>query len=120
MSTYSIGTPPTDALKLQDLNAVLNALPDNTSKLIAPKDVRDAVYTVWENIMFKPTSNSGGTEYIGIDKADLQKKILIGKKTIGGGAVLSNNLLSTNVDVFFYNTRTEPQSDYDTRVAFLA
>lgn len=120
MSTYSIGTPPTDALKLQDLNTVLGVLPDNTSKLISPKDVRDAVYTLWENIMFKPTSNSGGTEYIGIDKPDFQEKILIGKKTVGGAPVLTNNLLSTNFDVFFYNTRTEPQADYDTRVAFLA
>lgn len=124
MSTYSTGTPPTDALKLQDLNAVLSALPDNTSKLISPKDVRDAVYTLWENIMFKPTSNSGGTEYIGIDKADFREKFLIGKKTIGGNPVLSNNLLSGTlnpiVDVFFYNTKPEPQTNYDTTVAFLA
>ena len=125
MSTYSIGTPPTDALKLQDLNTVLSALPDNTSKLISPKDVRDAAYTLWENIMFKPTkTNVSGTEYIGIDKDDFREKILIGKKTVGGAAVLSNNLLAgtlnPQVDVFFYNTRTEPQSDYDTTVAFLA
>lgn len=124
MPTYSTGTPPTDAVKLQDLNTVLSALPDNTSKLISPKDVRDAVYTLWENIMFKPTSNSGGTEYIGIDKADFREKILVGKKTVGGNPVLNSTLLSGSlnpqVDVFFYNTRTEPQSNYNTTVAFLA
>lgn len=124
MSTYSIGTPPTDALKLQDLNSVLGALPDNTSKLISPKDVRDAVYTLWENIIFKPTSNNGGTEYIGIDKSDFRRKVYIGKKTVGGTPVLSEDLLSTNplidVDVFFYNTKSEPQSDYSTTVAFLS
>lgn len=124
MATYSFGIPPTDAQKLQALSDVLSALPDNTSKLISPKDVRDAVYTLWENIMFKPTNNSGGTEYIGIDKSDFREKILIGKKTVNNTAVLSNTLLSASlspqVDVFFYNTKSEPQSNFDTTVAFLA
>lgn len=124
MATYSFGTAPTDAQKLQSLSDVLTALPDNTSKLISPKDVRDAVYTLWENIMFKPTNNSGGTEYIGIDKPDFREKILIGKKTVNNTAVLSNSLLSASlnpeVDVFFYNTKNEPQSNFDTTVAFLA
>lgn len=124
MPTYSFGTAPTDAQKLQTLSDVLTALPDNTSKLISPKDVRDAVYTLWENIMFKPTMNSVGTEYIGIDKADFREKILIGKKTVNNISVLSNNLLSNSltpeVDVFFYNTKVEPQSNFDTTVAFLA
>ena len=74
MATYSTGTPPTNATKLQDFNSVLNILPDNTSKLIAPKDVRDAVFTTWENIAFKPTT-AGGSEYIGIDQTTLQEKI---------------------------------------------
>ena len=56
--TYSIGTPPTDATKLADFQSILNILPDNTSKLIAPKDVRDSSYTIWENIVFKPNNAS--------------------------------------------------------------
>lgn len=119
MATYSTGTPPTNATKLQDFNSVLNILPDNTSKLIAPKDVRDAVFTTWENIAFKPTT-AGGNEYIGIDQDSLKEKILIGKKSIGGQYIMNNSLLATDVDVFFYNTKTEPQSNYHTTVAFLA
>jgi hypothetical protein len=119
MATYSIGTPPTDATKLLDLQSALNILPDNTSKLIQPKDVRDSIYTLWENIIFKPTT-ALGTEYIGVDQTSVQKKIYFGKKTVGGQYVLNNNLLSTDVDVFFYNTKTEPQSNYNTTVAFLA
>lgn len=122
--TYSIGTPPTDATKLADFQSILNILPDNTSKLIAPKDVRDSSYTIWENIVFKPT-NAGGDEYIGIDQVDLQEKILIGKKSVGGQYVMNSSLLSTDVDIFFYNTKTEPfaspsTTNYDTTVAFLA
>jgi hypothetical protein len=121
MSTYSIGTPPTNATKLQDLNDVFFGLRDNTSKLIAPVDVRNAIYTLWENIMFKPTQNSGGPEYIGLDQNFTQKKILIGKKEIGGAPVLTNNLINfTDVDVFFYNTKTQSTGLQDTKVAFLA
>ncbi len=119
MATYSTGTPPTNATKLQDFNSVLSILPDNTSKLIAPKDVRDAVFTTWENIAFKPTT-AGGTEYIGIDQDTLKEKILIGKKSIGGQYIMNPTLLNTDVDVFFYNTKTEPQDNYHTTVAFLA
>ena len=120
MSTYSFGNPPTDALKLSNINDVLGALPDNTSKLISPKDVRDAVFTLWENVIFKPTSNGGGTEYIGVDQDNLVRKILIGRKSFGGVPVLNQNLLNlTDVDVFFYNMKTSSMN-YDTTVAFLA
>jgi hypothetical protein len=119
MATYSTGTPPTNATKLQDFNSVLNILPDNTSKLIAPKDVRDAVFTTWENIAFKPTT-AGGSEYIGIDQTTLQEKILIGKKSVGGQYVMNSSLLNTDVDIFFYNTKTEPQANYHTTIAILA
>ena len=121
MATYSIGTPPTDATKLADLQSILNVLPDNTSKTIAPKDIRDSSYTLWENIIFKPTTNSNiSGEYIGIDQDTFQEKILLGKKTVGGQYIMTNDLLSTDVDIFFYNTKTEPTSDYNTKVAFLA
>jgi len=123
MATYSIGYPPTDATKLSGLDAVLSVLPDNTSKSILPKDLRDSVFTVWENSIFKPTTiPSFGTNYIGIDQTDIQSKIYLGKKTVNGQYVMNSDLLanSTDVDIFFYNTRTEPTSNYDTKIAILA
>ena len=36
-----------------DLQDVLQLLPDNTSKQITPQDVRDAVFSAWENTVFK-------------------------------------------------------------------
>lgn len=123
MATYSIGYPPTDATKLSGLDAVLSVLYDNTSKAILPKDLRDSVFTVWENSIFKPTTiPSFGTSYIGIDQTDIQSKIYLGKKTVNGQYVMNSDLLanSTDVDIFFYNTRTEPTSNYDTKIAILA
>lgn len=119
MSTYSTGTPPTNALKLNTLQDIFNSLADNTSGSIVPKNFRDAFYTVWENIMFKPTT-AGGAEYIGIDKSDFREKIFLGKKTVNNQFIMNNNLLSTDVDIFLYNTKSEPQLNYDTKVAFLA
>lgn len=118
MATYSIGSPPTNAEKLADLQSVFNVLPDNTQKLISPLDVRSSVYTLWENIIFKPTNANGGTEYIGIDQDSFTEKIFFGKKKVGSQFLMNNNLLNTDVDVFFYNTKST--SNYDTKIAILA
>lgn len=121
MSTYSIGTPPTDATKLANLQAILNQLPDNTSKLIKPKDVRDAIYTTWEFVALKPTTiPSSATEYIGIDSILLKEKIFIGKKQVSGQYVMNASLLSSDVDIFFYNTKSEPPVNNNTKIAILA
>ena len=45
MKTFSVA--PTETNELPDIVDILNILPDNTTKLISPKDVRDAVYTLW-------------------------------------------------------------------------
>jgi hypothetical protein len=123
MATYSTGTPPTDATKLDNLQSVLNALPDNTSKSIVPKDIRDSIYTVWENSIFKPTTiPTSGNKYIGIDQDDIQNKIFFGKKKVNGQYVMNSDLLSTDtdVDIFFYNTKPNSSSNFDTTIAILS
>jgi len=121
MSTYSIGQSPTDADKLEDLGSVLSGLPDNTQKLITPKNVRNAIYTTWENITFKLTNiATSAISYIGIDSVDVKNKFLIGKKEkTTGQNVMSPDLLTSDVDVFFFNTKTGTQSS-DTKIAILA
>ena len=124
MATYSIGSPGTDATKLADLTSVLYSLPDNTSKLIHPVDVRNSIYTVWENSIFKPTSVSG-FEYIGIDQDNFQEKIFFGKKKVAGQYIMSPDSLNggdtaDTADIYFYNTKSEPTTDYSTTIAFLA
>lgn len=129
MKTFSV--PPTETNELPDIVDILNILPDNTTKLISPKDVRDAVYTIWQNTMFKPTSISqSNISYIGIDQYQLTDdnennwypKVFFGKKQTGGKYIMSDSLLSQNeADFFFYHTRnTSITNDYSTSVAFLS
>lgn len=121
-STYSInpGTS-TEAFKLSDINSVLNELPDNITKLINPHDLRDAVYTAWENIAFKPTTNSSNVEYVGFDQATFREKIFLGKKQLGNTDILNTNLLNTDVDLFLYNTKSDTNlSQQNLKIGLLA
>jgi len=128
MKTFS--QAPTETNQLGDIINVLNILPDNTTKLISPKDVRDAVYTLWENTMFKPTSFTGSVDYIGIDQyqlkddneADWYPKVYFGKKQTGGQFIMNNDLLTQpEVDFFFYNTKNNSiQGNYETSIAILS
>ena len=118
-STYSNGSGyPISADKLQDLNSVLHELPDNTNHYISPKFVRDAVYTTWENVIFKPTTIPSSTvEYVGIDQTFFTQKILLGRKqSTTGQYVLSDDLLNSDGDIFLYNTTTGT----NTSLVFLA
>lgn len=106
---------------------VIQNLPDNTSKLISPRNVRDAFLTVWASSPIKQTTNSSGTEYIGIDSGnpadrDIKQKIFLGKRSFGSQEILTNDLLSKsdNVDIFIYNTKSDSASQSITRMAFLA
>jgi hypothetical protein len=120
MSTYSIGTPPTNADKLANLQAIFNELPDNSTKSITPKNIRDAVYTLWETIFLKPTSIGVGPEYIGVDNVNLKEKIFIGNKQVNNSYVMTSDLLTSDADIFFYNTKADSLTNYDTKISILA
>lgn len=127
--TYSVNqNTVTEAFKLSGVQTALTELLDNTSKLISPHDVRDAIFTNWENVVLKPTTVIGsGVEYIGIDDqtmvaqtgTGLKEKFLIGKRQVSGQNTMNNTILTSDIDVFFYNTKTDSGSQY-TKVAFLA
>jgi hypothetical protein len=120
-TTYSISQGVTYAELLPNFQSVLNVLPDNTQKLIAPRDVRDSFFTTWESIVFKKTKlSSSGNEYIGIDDINLTQKVYFGKKLVGGVEVLNDDLLSNDTDFYFYNNKAEPQFNYSTKIAILA
>lgn len=125
-ATYSIlNGEITESTRKFDIYSVLQDLPDNTSKLISPRDVRDAFLTTWSSIAFKETT-SNGNEYIGIDSSnpderDIKKKILIGKRSIYGSNVLTDGLInSSDVDIFFYNTKKDSEQQDSTKISFLA
>jgi len=69
--TYSLSVGlTTEAERKQDITSVLVKLPDNTQKLITPKDVRDAFTTAWATSAFKQTIGPAQVEYIGIDSGN--------------------------------------------------
>lgn len=127
--TYSINVgQPTEAFRKADIYSVLQDLPDNTSKLIAPKDVRDAFLSTWANSAFKLTTPStySTAYYIGVDTGnpanrDQKSKILLGKRQFGNLDILSTGLINTSqTDVFVYNTKSDSVTQSSTRMAFLA
>ena len=122
-ATYSINNNTAyEAARLATIGDVLNQLPDNTNKLISPKDARDAIYSSWETSVFKQLTGSASQEYIGIDRNGLNNKILLGKKQLGGVDVLNSTLLNysfNDTDIFFFNNKSGITPS-NTKVSFLA
>lgn len=126
-NSYSIFTGQVvESSSKADLFGLLEFLPDNTQKLIRPRDVRDAFLTTWANSTFKLTSTSGDTQYIGIDTGnpndkDVKAKMLLGKRSVGSFDIMSESLLNTSdTDVFFYNTKPDDADQNKTKVSLLA
>lgn len=127
-STYSISVGlPTEALRKQDITSVLLDLPDNTQKLISPKDVRDAFLSTWANAALKQTIGAGQIEYIGIDSGnpnnrDIKQKIFIGKRSYAGLDIMNSNLLnpSNDTDIYFFNTKADNVTQSSTKISILA
>lgn len=126
-STYSINVgQPTESFRKQDINSVMLDLPDNTQKLISPKDVRDAFLTSWANSAFKQTIGQANIEYLGIDSGDpnnrdIKQKIFIGKRNFAGLDVMNSSLLnSMSSDIYIYNTKPDSYLTQSTTVVILA
>lgn len=127
-ATYSINVGTAiEAFRKPDIISVLKDLPDNTHKLISPRDVRDAFISTWAASPFKQTTNLAGIEYIGVDSGnptnrDIKQKILIGKRSYANLDIMSSQLLSQDsADVYFYNTKPDSYLTQSvTKVAILA
>lgn len=121
--TYSIITPGQDAITYTQIDDIMGLLSDNSQMLITPKDVRDSIFSTWENSVFKYTTNSNGTNYIGISRPEIKNiKLLLGKKEILGSSVLSDAIINSNtdVDMFFYNLKSDSSLSQNLKIAFLA
>ncbi len=124
--TYSINVgQPTESFRNQDINSSLLYLPDNTQKLISPKDVRDAFLTTWASSAFKQTIGQAGVEYLGIDSGnpsdrDIKQKIFIGKRNYAGNDIMSSSLLGDgSTDIYIYNTKLDAATQ-STKIKILA
>ena len=127
--TYSINLNSiTETTRQESIYTVLNNLPNNTDKLISPRDVRDAFLTSWSNSIFKITHPDlySNNPYIGIDTnnpsdRDFKHKMLLGKRSNGSLDVMSSTLLGTDTDIFFYNTKSDTDPNIDsTKLSILA
>jgi hypothetical protein len=128
-STYSINVGQvTESTRKPDIFTVLGDLPNNTQKLISPRDVRDAFLTTWANSSFRITTGAtySSEEYIGIDSGnpedrDIKQRILIGKRSFGNLDIMNSSLMnSSDADIFLYNTKGDTQSQLSTKVAILS
>jgi hypothetical protein len=120
LATYSAGTGTTLTVSKTLITDVLSLLPDNTTKYISPRNVRDAVFSTWENSPFRYTSN-GSIDYIGLAREDVKDMaIFLGKKQISGTNIMSSNLLNSDTDIFLYNTKLDSNPTQDLKVSFLA
>jgi len=145
METYSINDGSSfesEFLGTLNPNLFLNKIPNNTSQLIVPEDVRDSLFTIWDNISFKQTTiPQSDISFISISgKSHLDKfkpgskglKTLIGKKKFNESDVLDENLVSYNdqaplsdTDLFIYNSKPDDfgggsSNQQYTKVSFLA
>lgn len=127
-ATYSINVgTQLEAYRKSDIISVLKDIPDNTHKLISPRDIRDAFLSTWANSPFKQTKNISGTEYIGIDSGnpadrDIKQKIFLGKRSYANLDIMTDSLLSNNrADIYIYNTKPDSYlTQSSTKIAILA
>jgi hypothetical protein len=127
-ATFSINSGQlTESTRKPNVIAVLNDIQDNTQKLISPRDVRDAFLSTWANSPFKITTPNSlaNYEYIGLDSSnpgnrDIKQKILLGKRGYGNLDVMSNFLLSSETDIFLFNTKPDTTTQSSTKIAILS
>jgi hypothetical protein len=106
---------------------LINRLPDNKEGLINPPDLRDFFISTLSSTIFKLTTATGSNiSYIGIDTLnpddrDLKnRKIFLGKRGYQLNDIVTNDLINSNYDILFYNTKSDNQQQFTTRISLLS
>jgi hypothetical protein len=103
-TTYSTSSGVTYAETKPDLQSLLNLIPDNTTRLIVPRDFRDAFFSTWESSALKLTKLSNSNlEYVGYDRDTLKSKIYFGTKKFNGQEIMTQRLIENDIDYYFFN-----------------
>jgi hypothetical protein len=103
----------------RDFDSILADLPDNLDKLIPPRYIRDAVFSSWVTSVFKPTNGYIGVDAVDPSNRDIKLKMLFGKRKYITD-ILDTTLLTSDTDIFFFNTRLDTESNIKTKLSFLA
>lgn len=137
MMTFSINTGTvTESISSQltsdfgnqsAFNSLLVKIPDNETGFINPPDIRNLLLSTWSSTIFKlTTSTESNIPYVAIDTLnpdnnDLkERKILLGKKEYKSNEIVSDDLINTDYDIFFYNTKQDTQQQLTTRLSLLS
>ena len=120
-ATFSINIGDITESASMELSSFLDGIVNNSEKLIKPKHVRDAFFSTWSNSVFKVNKTLDGTEYIGIDSSnpenrDVKKKILLGKRKFGNLDLMTNTLMTSDTDIFIYNTKQDNENQSSTKI----
>jgi hypothetical protein len=106
---------------------LIERLPNNKNGLINPPDLRDFILSVWSSTIFKlTTTTASNIPYIGIDTLnpddnDLKnRKILLGKKQYQSNDIVTDDLINSDYDILFYNTKNDNQQQFTTRIGLLS
>jgi hypothetical protein len=86
---------------------------------VSPKDLRDALFSVWEGSPIKFTYVNS-SPYIGLDRPETKLKMFLGKREIMGQAVMSVDLLNSDIDIFLYNNKLDDDEYQDFKMSILA
>lgn len=133
--TQTTNYPLKDYLSLSgaiSTDDIMYPLRDNKEKLVFPEGIRNAVFSLWTSIPFKPVA-VGTYSYIGVDTLnpsdnDLEKTIFIGKRSFSGTYSYSNShdimtpelLSSTGSDIYLFNTKKDTVSNTITKISILS
>lgn len=119
-----------DNFNLGDINYfpfLIKRLPDNKEGLINPTDLRDFFLSILSSTIFKVTSvTDSDVSYIGIDTLnpdnnDLKnRKILIGKRGYQLNDIITKDLIDSDYDILFYNTKDDNQQQFTTKISILS
>lgn len=106
---------------------ILKTLEDNEIGNINPIDIRTAVLSSCSSNVLKITNiTSSNTSYIGIDTLnpdnnDLKgKKILLGKRGFQNNDLIKDELLESDNDIIFWNTKSDNQQQITTKISLLS
>jgi hypothetical protein len=104
------------------LEQLLNLLPDNNNHEISPLDVRNNISSLWNLMGISRTrlDENESYRYIGVHDASIRNKMLFGKKTLNDNEVLLPSNLSDNIDIFFYNNKSDGNVNQNLIIRFLA
>jgi hypothetical protein len=137
MMTFSINTgtnTETTSYQLTDFlgdqsgfNNLLNRLPDNKDGLINPVDLRDFFLSILSSSVFKiTTSIDSNVPYIGIDTLNpddndiKDRKIFFGKRSYQSNDIMTEDLINSDYDILFYNTKNDNQQQFTTKISLLS